>query len=88
MSAAAALLVGMSAIDTSGSGVAGRLSDADASALARQVLDGTLPELQVRWALLAEVRQSEIAASVASGICLRPGRRQTLPSRPTSSTTC
>jgi len=43
----------MSAIDTSGSGVAGRLSDADASALARQVLDGTLPELQVRWALLA-----------------------------------
>ena len=65
MSAAAALLVGMSAIDTSGSGVAGRLSDADASALARQALDGTLPELQVRWALLAEVRQSEIAASVA-----------------------
>ena len=65
MSAAAALLVGMSAIDTSGSGVAGRLSDADASALARQVLDGTLPELQVRWAFLAEIRESDIAHSVA-----------------------
>ena len=65
MSAAAALLVGMSAIDTSGSGVAGRLSDADASALARQVLDGTLPELQARWAFLAEIRESDIAHSVA-----------------------
>ncbi len=66
MNAAAALLVGMSAIDNSGSCVAGRLSDGDASALARQAVDGSVPELQVRWALLAEVRQADIAASVAA----------------------
>jgi hypothetical protein len=65
MNSAAALLVGMSAVDNTDSAAAGRLSDADASSLARWAVDGTLPELQVRWALLAEIRQSDIAASVA-----------------------